>query len=205
MADLPTRLSYLVDTDQIVHENIPRDVECKFFDTDFNATITSVNSLISTVNLIPQGFSASTRIAEHVVVKSIQVQGRCTNTQTGSLSGIIYMWLVLDKQANGAQPIATDVWNTDNLSLTLRNLNNMSRFVLLQGWLFQMAQDGDDFFDTAVNINYVTGVDIPIHFDGTAGLIGEITGSNLSLWAGTDNGSFTGGNLRGKVRIRYTD
>lgn len=204
MAEHPQRLSYLQDTDQIVHDGIPRDIECKFLDTDFNQSVNSSADIIAQCNLIPQGVTESTRIGEHVVVKSIQVQGRCTYSGNPASSGAVYMWLVLDKQANQSLFQITDVWKTDNLSLTLRNMHNMSRFVLLQGWLFQMTNVAVSQ-DIVVNINWVAGVDIPIDFDGTEGDLDEISNNNVTLVAGTDAGTFSGAAVRGTVRIRYTD
>jgi hypothetical protein len=96
-------------------------VECKFFDTNWNPTITTI-SLWSQVDLINilcgiiQGAGPSQRVGRKIkeVGQGVVIRGAFVATAAGSsASGPSSIWsmdVIRDKQCNGAVPTAADIY-----------------------------------------------------------------------------------------------
>lgn len=164
--------------------------EMKFFDTVMSsAPIDTTGENIQALNLIPQGVTESTRVGRKCTIKRITMKGflRWDPAMNAASYGTshIRLALVLDKQANGAAPDYTDVYETNSV-LSPRNLANVGRFKVLKCWQLNPAEG--QFISTAVAcpltpIEFNKKVDIPLEFNSTTGAITEIRSNNLVLMA----------------------
>lgn len=186
--------------------------ELKFFDTAtaFNFDATGEVPATGQLNLIPQGVTESTRVGRKCVLKSIAMKGTMSwapgaATNTG---GSVFLYVVLDRQANSAAAAATDVFTGTNFGSSYRNLSNSDRFQILK--MFEVTFNPEAGVQTAfgqVNRRYswYSRCDIPLEFGGTTGAITEIRSNNLFLLAGTDGTSDDTIAAAGVVRVRFSD
>lgn len=185
--------------------------ELKFFDTATSFTLDATGEVLATgqLNLIPQGVTESTRVGRKCVLKSIQ--GRWdilyvpSSGATATTSYAIY--LVLDKQANGAAAAMTDVFTGTSATQALHNLSNSQRFVVLKKWVQTMTSPAG--VSTAYNnvlqhIDWYTKCNIPLEFSGTTGAITELRSNNVFLLAGANN-TDDAITVSGNVRVRFSD
>lgn len=80
---------------------------------------------------IPQGPGASERLGRGIRIKSVQIRlnTRATGGAAGQPSQIRYA-IVYDRQANGTQPLATDIWSGGQFQ-SMMNLGQSERYVIL--------------------------------------------------------------------------
>jgi len=195
--------------------NKGRSSELKFFDTTLGFTVDVTGEVPATgqLNLIPQGTTESQRIGRKCVVKSIQIKGELeTNFAAAAQAdapNIIYMYLVWDKQCNGAAAAATDVLTSATFRLALNNMANSGRFVILKKWTVPMNPVSGvtgAFGGVKRPINFYKKCSIPIEFSSTTGAITEIKSNNLFLLAGcSPDGGDDGTSFDGVCRLRYSD
>lgn len=121
--------------------------ELKFFDVNQAiATIPAgLATNISTLNLVAQGTGPRDRVGRSFTVKDIDIKINL-GAQWAIPAGVVpnvFSWsyrvdLFLDKQANGALPVAADLYDTflPGVDATNRFLNtsNEQRFTLLKRW-----------------------------------------------------------------------
>ena len=116
--------------------------EKKFFDTTlaFTAMQGSGTVLNNSLNLIDQGNGENEMIGRKAVVKSIQLKGRIRmprhqNPTLGNMldGGIYRMYLVLDKQANGAAATVSDVFQQTDPN-GMFEIANKDRFSIVKKW-----------------------------------------------------------------------
>lgn len=188
--------------------------EQKFFDTAlafaFDATAESAASnSLGQVDLIPQGTTESQRIGRKCVVRSIQVKGQLAYTPAAAANGFdaTEMYLILDKQTNGAQAAFTDVFDTANITTNFVDLANSARFRILKKWTHNFNATAG--VTTAYNgvskfINYYKKCNIPLEFSSTTGAITELKSNHIFLAYGSfsqdDTVSFAGA-----CRLRFDD
>jgi len=180
------------------------DGELKFFDTalawDYDTTGEQVVTGGS-LNAIAQGDAQNNRIGRKCVIKSIQIRGYnyFVPTTTATASALVNMYLVLDTQANGSPPAATDLFESTQLTTSMLNLSNSNRFRILKRWV--VAFNSNAGATTAYNnvvkpLEFSMKCNIPIEFSGTTGVTAEVRSNNLSIIAGAvlqdDKVSFTG-------------
>jgi len=186
--------------------------ELKFFDTANSFSFDTTGEVPATgqLNLIPQGTTESTRIGRKCVLKSVEIRGdvRFAPGASAQAATTVAMYLVLDKQCNGAAAAVTDVFTTNALTTTaLVNLANSERFVILKKWLIVInATAGVTTAYSSANrhLEYFKRCNIPLEFNSTAGAITEIRSNNLFLLAGTDtNDDLT--SFTGTTRVRFSD
>jgi len=189
----------------------PGATEMKFRDDTLNFTFDSTGEIPATggqLSLIPQGDTESTRDGRQATIKSIQIRGALTLTPGASatLSNTVYMFLVLDKQCNGAAAAVTDVQTGSNFGVSLRNLENNDRFDIIKKWTWDfnpVAGVSGAFNTVSKHMDYYKKLNIPITWSGTTGAITEIRSNNLFLMAGCIS---TGDDLvtfSGTSRIRF--
>lgn len=186
--------------------------ELKVFDTAINFNIDATGEVPATgqLNLIPQGTSESTRIGRKVVVKSIQINGHllCNPGAGNTPSEINYIWLVLDKQCNGAAASAADVLTGTAFQTALPNVDNSQRFVILRKFVIQTESKAGVATAWALSCRpwtFYKKVNIPIDFSSTTGAITEIRSNNLFLLAGTNQTGDDLTNVTATCRLRFTD
>lgn len=190
--------------------------ELKFFDTaiSFLVDLTAEVPATGQLNLIPQGVTESTRVGRACVIKSIQFRANLTMTsQTVAASSTnVWIYIVLDKQANGAAAGTTDVFDFSTaaqLPTALINMNNTKRFRILKK--FKMAfnstaysSGGTAFATITKMIDWYKKCDIPLDFSSTTGAITEIRSNNIFLVAGGMNADDLI-SVTGTVRLRFSD
>jgi len=188
-----------------------RGAELKFFDTTTSFNIDQTGEVPATgqLNLIPQGVTESTRVGRKCVLKSIQAKWDLAYSPAAAAIaatvGVIYV--ILDKQANGAAAAATDVFTGTNLTQAMHNLSNSQRFVVLKKMPFVFnAQAGVStaYNSTVKHVEFYKKCNIPLEFSSTTGAITEIRSNNVFLLAGAYNTDDLIG-VSGVVRVRFSD
>lgn len=189
-----------------------RKGELKFFDTANSFLFDTTGEVPATgqLTLIPQGTTESTRIGGNCTVKSVQIRGRIlyTPAAAANASGTAHMYLVVDKQANGAAAAVTDVFTGTALADAMHNLSNSQRFVVLKAW--HWVFNGGAGVTTAYNsmakyMEYYTKCTIPIEYSSTAGVIAELKSNNIFLIAGADGNTDDLISFTGQTRLRFSD
>lgn len=185
--------------------------ELKFFDTALSFNVDSTPEVPATgqLNLIPQGVTESTRVGRKCTIKSIQIRATLLNTPGAAAtdSGTTYMWLILDKQCNGAAAAFTDVFTNVGVQAALPNIANSERFVILKKWTmtFEPKAGVSTAFNTSRReLDYYRKCNIPIEFSSTTGAITEIKSNNLFLIAGSGGTDDTVA-VGGTCRLRFSD
>lgn len=183
--------------------------ENKFHDILLDDTIPSTGEVAETtsLNLIAQGVTESTRVGRKCTITSINMKGNLVKG-TGSASATYNIALVLDKQANGALPNYTDVFETDTPFSHL-NLANSQRFVILKRWygtMNNLTVNGDTFNlwgEVRQPVSFNKKCNIPLEFSANTGAITEIRSNNLFVvWDSDVNNGITA-NLN--FRLRFQD
>lgn len=188
------------------------NAELKFFDTALSFNIDTTGEVPATgqLTLIPQGVTESTRVGRKCVIKSIQMRLLLTFSPAASAnaatSAMIY--LVLDKQANGAPAAVTDVFTGTSLTTDMHNLSNSQRFVVLRK--IPITFNSTAGVTTAYNrmsrmVSVYKKCNIPIEYSSTTGAIGEIRSNNLFLIAGGDGLADDLIAVSGTCRLRFSD
>lgn len=185
--------------------------ELKFFDTSlsFNVDQTGEVPVTGQLCLIPQGVTESTRVGRKCVLKSILIRFSVLQVPAAAATsadcGAIY--LVLDKQTNGAAATAADVFTGTNFPIALHNLSNSGRFVILKKWVWtEQAMSGvtTAYNQSVKHYEFFKKCNIPLEFSSTAGAITELRSNNVFLLAGAQ---FTDDLMQvaGNCRVRFSD
>jgi len=186
--------------------------ELKFFDTalSFNVDATGEVPATGQLVLIPQGVTESTRVGRKCVLKSIQMRILANYQPAAAAVATTNAWiyLVLDKQCNGAAAAVTDVFASATLSTAMHNLSNSQRFVILKK--IKMTFNPPAGATTAYNniakqVEMFKKCNIPLEFSSTTGAITEIRSNNIFLLAGSDTLSDDTVVVAGNARVRYSD
>ena len=189
--------------------------ELKFFDTDVNFTVDATPEVPATgqLCLIPQGVTESTRVGRKCCIKSIQINGLLQQTPAAATSSasLISIVMVQDTQANGAAAAPADVYDIGGtvLPVSVRNIENSSRFKILKRWdvvLSSSAGVSAAYNNVLRKWDFYTKCTIPLEFSSTTGAIGELKTNNVFLLAGS-NGVAADDTVTvlAKCRLRYSD
>lgn len=187
--------------------------EMKFFDTALNFQVDGTGEIPATgqLNLIPQGATEQQRIGRKCVVRSIQLKGTWEYVPGASTVGtaVCHIYLVLDKQCNGAVAGITDVLTSNVMGSALINLSNSERFVIIRKIIFRMNTSAGvqgAFARVSGPFSFYKKCKIPLEFDPsvTTGALTSIRSNNLFLLAGTTNEDDLVGVL-GTCRLRFAD
>lgn len=191
-----------------------RGGELKFFDTAISDNIDLTGHVPATggqLNLVPQGTQESQRIGRKIIIRSLRLRfvSRITSAALVGGAGTVTIFVVQDKQTNGAAASVTSVLTGTNTTTDMPNLNEVNRFNILKKFTFtlnstagiagayQLGQKSFDFYKKC---------NIPIEFDSTTGAITEIRSNNLFLLVGVQEAAADDLiNIVGTARIRYTD
>jgi len=189
-----------------------KGAETKFFDTSLSFTFDATGEVPATgqLVLIPQGVTESTRVGRKCVIKSIQLRGNMVYAPAaaavGSTNCILY--LILDKQCNGAAAGVTDVFTGTSLPSAMHNLSNSQRFVVLKKmkWNFTSQAGVTTAYNNATKLfEMFKKCNIPLEFSSTTGAITELRSNNIFLMAGTDGSTDDLVTLGGTCRVRFSD
>lgn len=186
--------------------------ELKFFDTanSWSVSSTAVVPATGQENLIPQGVTESTRVGRKATVKSIQMRGRFTYVPAADTAGgsNAYLYVVLDKQCNGAAAAITDVLTGNDISTAMINLANSERFVILKRFVcpvFAEAGVQAAFARYTVAIDWYHKCNIPLEFSSTTGAITELKSNNIFFLSGCDSNTNNLIAYTGTCRLRFSD
>jgi len=185
--------------------------ENKFFDTTLSFNIDATGEVPATgqLNLIPQGVTESTRIGRKCTIKSIQIRGQLAYVPVADTSGTdnVFIYVVLDKQCNGAAAGISDVLTGAGMKAAMINLANSERFTILKRFQCVMTSNAGvsgAYSNNLRQIEWFHKCNIPIEFSSTTGAITEIKSNNLFLLAGSgsadDETAFSG-----TCRLRFAD
>lgn len=194
--------------------------ELKFWDTETQAEQLggpgSGIVLIPSLNELVQGTGNSQLIGRKAVIKSITMKGtmellyKSAATYSVEAGDSYRLVLVLDRQANGAAPLWTDVFVDASVESMIR-LENSMRFTIIKEWIGSMNTMYT--YNTTLNTFVAPGVlktwkwskkcNIPLEFvDGASGDIADVKSNNLVLMgiSVVSNMYFTS-----NFRIRFAD
>lgn len=174
------------------------------------------------LSLIAQGVTASQRVGRRALITSVHLQGiylppvaSVAGTGASDLddwSQRIKLWVIQDRQANGAQFAVLNFLKTADIN-SFRNLNNTSRFkVLASRQILANSRCGAGNGTTTLQVRsvYPFKIDIkcaiPIDFSSTTGAITEQKLNSIHLFMISENDQLNSqGVLQFNTRIRYVD
>lgn len=182
-----------------------------------NHDVTADDAGIEYAHRIQQGNTQTTRVGNRIVVTNISVRGefKYTTNDTGGC----WVYLVLDKQANGAAPKWKDIFH-ENAGVNVgpaylgynqmyTNPNNETRFQILKSWLlgygnYSGVANGmaSKFFSCDLRTN------IEVKYTGSSqnASIADVGSNAIYLLAGHNSDAAQGfANCSANVRLRYTD
>ena len=193
--------------------------EKKFFDTIINSAVDTTAENITSLNLIPQGVTESTRVGRKCTITNIHCKGFILWSSASSFTTLaasrIRVVLVQDTQCNGANAAYTDVY-ASTTTVAWRNMSNSTRFKVLKEWIItppNMAATTSDNWATSANtigfcsptkLKFNMRCSIPVEVSSTTGAITEIRSNNLTVMAVSDSGDDIH-TLYLNCRVRYTD
>lgn len=189
------------------------NVESKFLDTALSFGFDTTLEVPATgqLTLIPQGVTESTRVGRSCQLRSIQIRGSIIYSPGADTTGadIVYLWLVQDKQCNGAAAAVTDVVTTTLASTAMVNLANSDRFKIWRKWCIPVQAGAGVSMAYGKDMKpfeFFTKLNVPIEYDSSAttGAIGTIRSNNFFLMAGDTSADDEVG-FNGTCRLRFTD
>lgn len=210
----------------------PSGQELKYHDTilqlatGVDTGIYTSNGTTAEIDNVAQGTGANERIGRKITVKSISgriaftVQDRNYIASTGVYNNVQFMlWLVLDKQCNGALASPNDIFDPANTFRCLRNMQYSDRFQILNKWIIDMGVLSTSFAAGGTTVPIVVGgtktidiykkVNIPIEYSNSTGATTEIRSNHLFFVWGTNgfanNTVSDDSPIVGGIRIRYSD
>ncbi len=170
------------------------------------------------LNGIAIGDTEQSRDGRRVNMKSITVHGAIhmpeVNNFTDAPFPIIQakIWLVLDRQANGAVLANGNVFKNENATAftalsVFRNLQFKDRFTILAGTTVSMSPAATGASDQGANSQVFSLSanlkDLPVSFSGTTNTITSITDNSVSLIAWASNISAPAPLLSYNSRLRF--
>lgn len=193
----------------------PNAPELKFIDAQLALTA-GVNVTVSSTFatgaccLIPQGDTESSRDGRQANIMSIYVKGfvgMVSGTATVAAANF-YWFLILDTQANGAFPAASDIWTGSSSWELMRNLEYNDRFKILATKVVSLkafAGVSGAYGGDVRPFNVFHKCNIPITWASTTGAITEIRQNNIIMAWGIDTtlGGTGAVALDGIVRVRF--
>ncbi len=153
------------------------NVERKRFDVQISTQAIATTPVIDHMNFILQNVSGTGRNGDQVKTLGSYLTYLVKMSASAASTQFRFM-LVLDKQANGANPAASDILKdvtvTDNI-VSRYNLDNKYRFRILYDRVHQLSISGNQSIYVKKWIPHT----IKIRFDGEAGDITDLTSSNI--------------------------
>ncbi len=189
--------------------------EKKFHDITVNQSALAQGGTVqASITVIPQGVTEKTRVGRKLTITNINWRGEIhlnldSNTATPNIETIRAV-LVLDKQANGAAPAITDVFETDDYNSFL-NLANSGRFKILMNKYFILNKTAGAGASTAANVwpvvqrrfKYNKKCRIVMEYDAATGAVTEVKSNNLIIMWFARSGSAA--DVDSNFRLRFSD
>ncbi len=195
-------------------------LESKFLDSAKDQTaISATGNITTSLNLIAQGSTESTRVGRKVVITKIQAMFTVllpaeTDSADVGNGDIVRIIVYQDKQTNGANAAVVDILETAVFD-SWRNLTNANRFRIFSDKMYAInrrvsSRDGALATDPITNTSpivllktdkVVCNCSIPVEFSSTTGAITEMTTNNLSFLYISRSAVAS---VNANVRIRFT-
>lgn len=187
--------------------------EWKFVDTSIANTNVSTTPQVTLLNGLAPGTNGSQRIGRKVRFHTIELKLFSVSDATTTYNIVRYA-LVLDKQANGAAPAFTDIYDAATPT-ALRNISNKERFsVLWDSGLIKLVGN----LTGTISTQQLSEASAQVHEAykkwswstqynaGTAGTVADIATNAVYFVAIGSQVSGTGDSVvSGQIRLRYTD
>ncbi len=194
------------------------NAELKFHDLDVDDASIAAGATITedSCNVIAQGTTESTRLGRKITVKSINwrfsmILAAAPNRADPVDGETIRVILYLDKQANGATAVTTEILESADYQ-SFNNLANKSRFRTLMDRTYEIHHDlaqtdgtnTGSYPEKQVNDSFFKKCNIPIEYDNTAtdGSIATIRSNNIGVLLLAKNGTTS---FDSKMRLRFSD
>lgn len=187
--------------------------ESKAFDTALAFSFDTTGEVPATGQLcfVTTGDTLANRDGAVIQVKSLQIRGayRYAPAAGATAATNVYLYIVQDRQANGAAAAITDVLTSTNMSSALGNVPNQFRFKILKRIVLSLVASAG----VTAAYNDVTGtideyirfkVPLEIRYTASAGAIGDLASNNIFLLAGGDAGGDDVVTFGGTARLRFT-
>lgn len=188
--------------------------ELKWHDSSYDfGVVAQTQEQASAILSIPQGTDVDERIGRKIALHSMFARFRINlpdTTDATTLSDVIRIMIVHDKQCNGALFTGTDLLTTDNY-ISFNNLYNKHRFKILMDQRYDLNYDAGGYDGTQeVLANSGQTVEryirfkypMVIEYNDTVGSVSERVRNNLVVVCVTANGLAT---CKFFGRVRYTD
>ncbi len=187
--------------------------ERKFHDVVIDDAVVATTMTINNLTIIAEGNGESERVGRKVtltrisIMYSLQLPAAAAAT---SSSDTVRVFLVQDKQTNGAQFAATDLIDLDNMN-SFNNLANSNRFRVLFKKEFSFSAGGAApsgaaliFSEDRNYLRFSLKINIPIEYDNSAttGVITSVRSNNIYWCTQSESGLVS---CVGRARLRYTD
>lgn len=159
-------------------EDLEKDVpaEVKYWDNPFSTNTSVTGTVDMPLVGLTQGTSESTRIGGKINICGFGIKGHVTGIpQTGAapLADLVRILVVLDKQANGAAPVVSDILQSAQI-ISFLLLDNQDRFEILAekyarvdvtAWGGSTVQTLSAILPIEIDLK----VDIPVHIADATG------------------------------------
>lgn len=197
--------------------------ELKWFDTAITFNVDATAEIqpvtIGSLVVIPQDDAPNGRSGRKIVIKSLEFRAQLRNVSSsaaGPHAQYTHMYLIHDKQANGANPVVSSnagIFQPTTIftGLLMRNLQNADRFRILRKWRVDMSPGTAptataDTIKCAFVEDYIK-LNIPIMYDQsvTDGTLPSIRSNNLFLVCGSDGVADDTVTVNCVTRVRYSD
>jgi len=180
--------------------------EWKYIDSALSSTMNTTTTM-TLLNGLQAGTGATQRVGQTISIRSLEIRGYCAVDVAAANGQVVRYIVVLDRQTNGAAPVAaTDILSTNNV-VGLRALTNRKRFKILLDKTYQLGPfTGDE--SQAIYHHYLKfRRPIKEEFNaGNAGTVADIATNSMYLVVlGTEAPGNTDALYAMDVRIRYTD
>jgi len=184
--------------------------ELKFDDTTLSHNIDSTAEVTTQLLSIAQGVTEIQRIGRKCTIKSIQVKALLTfaPTAAATAAGNTWIYIILDKQTNGAAAAPTDIFTTTNVNTAMINMDNSSRFVVLKKWVHNWGSQAGvtaAYNNQVKTINWYKKCNYDIEWSGTTGAITELRSNNIFMYCGSSPLIDDLVSVSGVCRVRFSD
>ncbi len=183
--------------------------ESKFHDFLDTGGVVVTAGQIQGISLIPANDTESGRIGRLITITSVGLKGILSlpvSADENNTTDVVKVWIVLDKQANGALPVTahlledSDVLGYNNLTNSFRFKTLATKTIAIQSGISgngTATQTGDNeiFFEMFKKTN------IKMQFSASTGAITEINSNNLIVFIMSHSAVAS---LRFRTRVRFT-
>lgn len=181
-----------------VKKMLGKKLEHKISDVSFNGTY-GQSAQITLINGLNQGANQSNRIGNEFIMKHLEIRLEMIVADTTNVCRIL---VVLDRQANNAAFIQTDLFQVNNDPFSFINEDNKKRFKIIYDKTYATSTN----WRPVVSIHkYINLKNIVTYCNGTTSAIGNIKTNALFFVMLSDSAVGPNPTFYGYSRLTYTD